>query len=188
MRRLGLALTTVPLVLVAAWACAALWIDGPHSRPLAGALVAGFALAFLAALAFVRPYGRGLVAALVLLTVVLVWWMRIPPSNDRDWLPDVAELPRAQLQGNLLTIENVRDFVYHGDENDVPRWETATFDLSKLEHLDMFFSFWGPTDIAHTIMSWSFADGSALAVSIETRKEKGETYSALLGFFRQFEL
>ena len=52
----------------------------------------------------------------------------------------------------------------------------------------MFFSFWGPTEIAHTIMSWSFADGPALAISIETRKEKGESYSALLGFFRQYEL
>ncbi len=42
--------------------------------------------------------------------------------------------------------------------------------------------------IAHTIASWEFADGSHLAISIETRKEVGEQYSAVLGFFRQFEL
>ncbi len=42
--------------------------------------------------------------------------------------------------------------------------------------------------IAHTIMSWEFADGQHLAISIETRKEAGEEYSAVLGFFRQFEL
>ena len=42
--------------------------------------------------------------------------------------------------------------------------------------------------IAHTIMSWSFSDGQHLAVSIETRKEKGEEYSAVAGFFRQYEL
>jgi hypothetical protein len=100
----------------------------------------------------------------------------------------VAQLPRAQLDGNLLTVENIRDFEYRGDEDYEPRWETATFDLSQLQHLDMFFSYWGPTDIAHTIMSWSFADGQALAISIETRKEKGESYSAILGFFRQYEL
>jgi hypothetical protein len=37
-------------------------------------------------------------------------------------------------------------------------------------------------------MSWEFDDGRHLAISIETRKEKGETYSALRGFFRQYEL
>ena len=42
--------------------------------------------------------------------------------------------------------------------------------------------------IAHTIVSWEFEDGQHLAISIETRKEVGETYSAVLGFFRQFEL
>jgi hypothetical protein len=42
--------------------------------------------------------------------------------------------------------------------------------------------------IAHTIVSWDFDDGQHLAISIETRKEVGEAYSAVLGFFRQFEL
>jgi hypothetical protein len=141
-----------------------------------------------ASLWFARPYGRALVALFVLCAAVVFWWMRIPPSNDRDWMPDVAELPRAQLDGNILTVENVRDFVYRSDNDYDVRWVTRIYDLSKLEHLDMFFSFWGPTDIAHTIMSWSFAEGPALAISIETRKEKGESYSALLGFFRQYEL
>ena len=42
--------------------------------------------------------------------------------------------------------------------------------------------------IAHTILSWQFEDAAPLAISIETRKEVGEDYSALRGFFRQFEL
>jgi Domain of unknown function (DUF4105) len=33
-----------------------------------------------------------------------------------------------------------------------------------------------------------FDDSQNLAISIETRKEKGESYSALRGFFRQYEL
>ena len=82
----------------------------------------------------------------------------------------------------------MRDFAYRSENDYDANWVTRKYDLSKLEHLDMFFSFWGPTDIAHTIMSWSFAEGPALAISIETRKEKGESYSALLGFFRQYEL
>ena len=61
-------------------------------------------------------------------------------------------------------------------------------DLNRIQGLDLFISFWGPTEIAHTIVSWDFDDGQHLAISIETRKEKGESYSALRGFFRQYEL
>jgi hypothetical protein len=53
---------------------------------------------------------------------------------------------------------------------------------------DIFVSFWGPTLYGHTITSWEFDDGRHLAVSIETRSEQGEDYSALRGFFRQYEL
>jgi hypothetical protein len=45
----------------------------------------------------------------------------------------------------------------------------------------------GPA-IAHTFLSFEFAGGEHLAVSIETRKEQGEGYSTLKGFFRQYEL
>lgn len=188
MRATGRVLATALLVPLCVWAGMALWIDGPVSRPLAGACVALFALACVAALWRLRPYRRGLLAVFLLFAAVVFWWVRIPPSNDRDWMADVARLPRAQLDGDILTVENVRDFAYRSETDFDPRWVTMKYDLSKLTHLDMFFSFWGPTDIAHTIMSWSFADGPALAVSIETRKEKGESYSALLGFFRQYEL
>jgi hypothetical protein len=49
-------------------------------------------------------------------------------------------------------------------------------------------SYWASPLIAHTIMSWEFDDGGHLAISIETRKERGESYSAVRGFFRQYEL
>jgi Domain of unknown function (DUF4105) len=54
--------------------------------------------------------------------------------------------------------------------------------------VDLFLSYWGPTEIAHTIVSWEFDNGQHLAISIETRKAKDESYSALRGFFRQYEL
>ena len=42
--------------------------------------------------------------------------------------------------------------------------------------------------MAHTIMSWQFEDAPPLAVSIETRKRKGQEYSAVQGFFKQYEI
>jgi len=178
-----------PVVLAAtAWACAALWIDGPASRPLAGALAVGFAAAVGAALAFVRPMWRGLLVAAILFLLVVGWWRSIPPRNDRDWLPDVARTASATFSGDLVTIHNVRDFDYRSETDYTERWEDRTYDLSKITGADIFISYWGSPLIAHTIMSWAFEDGQHLAISIETRKEKGEEYSALRGFFRQFEL
>ena len=52
----------------------------------------------------------------------------------------------------------------------------------------MYICSWGPEAIVHTISSWDFGDGNHLAISIETRREKSESYSAIRGFFRQFEV
>jgi Domain of unknown function (DUF4105) len=108
---------------------------------------------------------------------VLAWWLTLAPSNDRDWQPDVARLPTATIDGSLLTVHNVRDFSYRGEQTFTESWETRTYDLDTLVGFDMFIAFWGPTLYGHTIASWEFSDGRYLAVSIETRKEKGEEYS-----------
>jgi hypothetical protein len=170
------------------WAAVALWVDGPRPREFAGLLALGLLLVSLTAAKVVRPWRRAFTGVLLLFSAVLVWWLSLTPSNDRDWQADVARLPTATLEGSILTIHNVRSFRYR-DENDFEeRWITATYDLDDLVGYDIFFSFWGPTSYGHTISSWEFADGRHLAISIETRKEQGESYSALRGFFRQFEL
>jgi hypothetical protein len=88
----------------------------------------------------------------------------------------------------VVTIENLRNFDYRSETEYTERWEKRSYDLDRLRGADMFLSFWGPTLIAHTIASWEFEDGPPLAISIETRKEKGEEYSAVRGFFRQYEI
>ena len=105
---------------------------------------------------------------------MLGWWFSIAPSNERDWQPDVARLPSARVEGDIVTVDNVRDFEYRSDTDFTERWETRSYDLSKIEGVDLFISRWGSPLIAHTIMSWEFRDGPPLAISIETRKEAGE--------------
>jgi hypothetical protein len=183
--------TLILFVIIAAavgWAAIALWIDGPHSRVLAGMLAGALVLASIALATLVRPLFRGLVVALMPVVLVALWWTAIPPSNTRDWTPDVARTARATFDGSRVTIENVRNFNYRSEDDYDQRWETRTYDLDQVTGVDLFMSFWGPTEIAHTIVSWEFAGGQHLAISIETRKEKGESYSALRGFFRQYEL
>ena len=171
-----------------AWAALALWIDGPSNPSLAAILSIAFAASCVASLALVRPFFRALLLVVSGLLLVVAWWSQIAPRSDRDWTPDVARLPRASIVGSRMTIENVRNFEYRSETDFTERWETRTYDLDRLRGFDMFLSFWGPTLIAHTIASWEFDDAPPLAISIETRKEKGEAYDALRGFFRQFEL
>lgn len=181
-------LITVVLVLAVAWATAALWFDGPASRWGAGFISALFACGCLVLLIWLRPYRYALFIVFVAFFAVLVWWLSIAPKNDRDWLPDVSRTPYSVLEGTRLTIHNVRNFDYRSETDFTEQWEERTFDLDKLRGADLFVCYWGPTLIAHTIASWEFADGSHLAISIETRKEQGESYSAVRGFFRQYEL
>jgi hypothetical protein len=170
---------------IGAWGAAALWFDGPSARALAGVLAAIF---FGASLVLPQRSVRGMAGAVMLWGAVLVWWSAIPPSNARNWQPDVANPPTATFAGDRVTIRNVRNFDYRSETDFTPHWETRTYDLSQVTGLDIFVSKWGSPYIAHTIMSWEFATGPPLAISIETRKEVGEEYSAVRGFFRQYEL
>ena len=185
---MGQVLAWLVLVPAIAWSAAALWFDGPPERWLAGPLAGGFALGAVAALALLRPFRRASVGVLAAFLVLLGWWLGIPASNEGDWQTDVAKTASASFDGDIVTVRNVRNFDYRSETDYTPRWETRSYDLKQLRGADMFLSYWGPTLIAHTIMSWEFADGSHLAVSIETRKKKGQEYSALLGFFRQYEI
>jgi hypothetical protein len=171
-----------------AWGALALWLDGPQSPPLAGTMAVGLALMSVLLAALVRPFLKGLTAALLPIVAVAIWWSSMAPSNARDWTPDVARTARATFKGNTVTIENVRSFRYRSESEYDQHWETRTYDLDRIRGVDLFMSFWGPTNIAHTIVSWEFDDSQPLAISIETRKEKGESYSALRGFFHQYEL
>jgi hypothetical protein len=187
-KQVGKALVWTLLLLGIAWGALVLWFDGPSARWLAVILSVGFAAGSLILLAVLRPFSRGVLIVLAAFLVLVTWWSLIPPRNDRDWYPDVARLSHATIEGSRLTIENVRNFDYRTETNYTPRWETRAYDLDRLRGVDLFLSFWGPTLVAHTITSWEFDNGQHLAISIETRKEKGESYSAVRGFFRQYEV
>ena len=171
---------------VLCWGTLALHFAGP--RGVADGLAVAWVVSGLAILVLVRPFGRRVAVFAAAGTVLFAWWCTIRPSNERAWQPDVARTAHADVNGDVLTVHNVRNFDYRSETDFTERWETRTYDLGKLDRLDFFMSYWGSPSIAHTIMSWGFTDGQHLAISIETRKEVGESYSAIAGFFRQYEL
>jgi hypothetical protein len=151
------------------------------------ALALGPPLAALIAAWRLRGPGALIVVA-VIFAGVLGWWLSIAPSNDRDWQPEVAKLAYATFDGDKVTIHNIRDFEYRTETDFTPRYVDRTVDLNDIRTIDVVSSYWSGELIAHLFLSFGFADGEQIAVSIETRKERTEEYSTLAGFFRQYEL
>jgi hypothetical protein len=154
-------------------------------RPIGA--VAYAALTLLAFL-FLPRRRRTLLGSVCAFALLVFLFFRIPASNQRDWQPEVAHVPYATINGDKITIHNVRNFDYRTETDFDARWDTRTYDLSKLDSADIIAVYWAGKAIAHVMVSFGFAGKNYLAVSIETRKEKGESYSTLAGFFRQYEL
>jgi hypothetical protein len=154
-------------------------------RPYAAGL---FGLAALAILLFVRPKRRGKAIFLTLFALLVAWWLRMPPSNDRDWQPDLATLAWAEIVGDKVKIHNIRNCDYRTETDFTCHYYDKTFDLSKLKGVDFYLVYWGSPSIAHTMMSFDFEGQGNVCFSIETRKQKGQEYSTVKGFFRQYEI
>jgi hypothetical protein len=136
----------------------------------------------------VRPLPRAFAAWAIAGVALLVWWTSMEPSNTRDWQADVARLPRVEIRGQQLVFHDIRSFEYRSETDFTPRYVDRSYDLADLRGVDLFMSYWGSPAIAHTIMSWQFGNAPPLAISIETRKRKGQEYSAVKGFFKQYEI
>ena len=186
---IGLVITALIIIMLSAWGALALYYSLPAGLNIALAITYALVAIFaVISLAMQRWRRRVLVVYAVLFTVLLVWWNSIEPSNDRDWQTDVAVLPYATIDGDLVTVHNIRNFNYHTETDYIPAYYDKTFDLRKLVSVDLVAVYWMGPAIAHTFLSFGFEGDNYIAVSIETRKEKGEGYSTLKGFFKQYEL
>jgi len=172
---------------ITAWCAGALHL-GP-ARASAAAVAMALAGAFAALSAFatsLRRYALPVFVAAV--AAFCLWWTTITPSNDRQWAPEVAVLPSATIDGDLVTIRNIRNFQYRSETDFTPRYYDKTFDLKELDEADILASYWMGDDIAHIMVSFGFGGRDYLTISIETRKESSESYSTVAGFFRNYEL
>jgi hypothetical protein len=119
-------------------------------------------------------------------------WATRRPSNDRDWTPNEAVLPAAEFDGARVHLRNVRHTAYRTADAYVAAYEDRTVDLDRLERA--WFAvvpFAGQPAVAHTFLSFEFAGDSGpsfVAISVEARKERGETYHFVKGLFRRYEL
>jgi Domain of unknown function (DUF4105) len=187
LRAASLACLALLVAAMTLWATLAISYSDLSGERLRLGLAGAFALGTLAAFLFLPNRRRPLLGFFAAFAVVLFWWLSIEPSNERDWQTEVAVLPYATRDGDRVALHNVRNFDYRTEQDFAPQYEDRTFDLSALDAVDLIAVYWAGDAIAHIMVSFGFG-GEHVAFSIETRKEKGEPYSSLAGFFKKYEL
>lgn len=174
------------------WLCLAIWIQQPLGH-LISLLLIGLWIAF--ALSVLGLYAthffsrkKDILIYSVGFLLALVWYFSLTPQQDRDWNPEVARLLSSEQHGDLVTLNNVRNFAWQSDGSYTERWETRKFDLNNIQGVNILASYWMGPQIAHTLVSFDFKGQAPLVFSIEIRKEQDENFSAIGGFFRKYEL
>lgn len=189
--RISLQLLVSLLILCAGlWAGAALYYQLPLTMPwLAGGLLFWAAVVcFVLVRLWRNRLWHAVLIYLALHAVLLLWWNSLTPSNNHQWEDDVAQMTSGRIEGDQVTLFNVRNFDWHSETEYTPRWETRHYDLSKLTSVDMLTSHWGMDAIAHVLVSFGFDDGQFVTFSVEIRKKKGQQFSEIAGFFKHYEL
>ncbi|EKO3892281.1 hypothetical protein XMD530_000003 [Marinobacterium sp. xm-d-530] len=185
----------VGLILLISTACGslALWYQ-LYDFPFAVSLfvltcwsVLGIACVITLGYRYRRRMRNLLIAYLLLGAILLIWWQTVTPSHQRDWADDVAYLLKSEMQGNQVTLYNVRNFKWRSESDYTANWQTRHYNLEQLVSADLILSYWMGPHIAHTLVSFGFNNGQQLVFSLEIRKERHESFSAIGGLFRQFE-
>jgi hypothetical protein len=178
------------VAMASAWSALALWYKAPGGRAARSAASAAWLV--LAAACLVGLWHGWVAVALAAFAAayagLLIWWIGLSPSNDREWADDVAQMVRGTVNGDRVTLQNVRNFAWRSEVDYTPRWETRSYDLARLISLDMIVSYWSRRTIAHMLISFGFDDGTHVVFSVEIRREKNESFSEIGGFFKEFEL
>jgi hypothetical protein len=186
----GLLAATAVLAAVSGWCATALWFQargGVRARQVKIGLWLLFSL--LAVVGLWCGYARvALLAFALAYAAVLWWWRSLKPSNDRQWADDVAQTSHGEVSGDEVTLHNVRNFRWRSNSDYVQSWETRRYDLRQLRSVDMITSYWSSRAIAHLLFSFGFTDGQQVVFSVEIRRERGEVYNEIGGFFKEFEL
>jgi hypothetical protein len=128
----------------------------------------------------------GLIAGFLLVRGL---WEFNRPSNDRVWIDVNARTVSAELNGDQVRIRNFRSAHWRTAKDYDLNWEERTYDLAQLRTVDFVISpFAFGRTFAHTFLTFGFADGEYVAISVEIRRERGESYSPVRGMFRHYEV
>ena len=184
-------LISIVVAVMSAWGGLAIYYSNLPGEWLRKVLAVAFVLFGAALLIWYFLSARRILPLFIFCAAFLLlvgWWSTIPAMQDRDWAPEYAKLTHATINGDLVTIYNIRNFDYRTETDFTPRYYDKTFDLRQLDSVDVIASYWMGDAIAHVFLSFGFAGKDFLAISIETRRQRHQSYSTVAGFFKQYEL
>jgi hypothetical protein len=187
LRAVGIAILWIALTALTLWAAAALYVDfriAVLRIPVTLIYVLGIVTIF------VKLKRSFWTVALSLLGFfcVLAWWLTLKPSNIGNWQSDVERTAWAEIDGDRVTIHNLRNCDYRTETDYANCWSDRTLYLSQIRAADLFLTNWGIPFASHPIVSFQFGDNDHVAFSIEARYKTGQSYSTILGCFRQYGL
>jgi hypothetical protein len=133
------------------------------------------------------------------ITLLILLWLGyryfvLQPSNERDWEYGMDVLPHITIEGDVVHVQHVRDYRWPADGPPSSDYVDRTYDVRRLERvwfieepftMTLFPGFKG---VAHTYFVFDFQDQPPVAVSVESRRERGEQYDALRGMINEYEL
>jgi len=179
-------LASVVLSILSIWGGMALWFQLPALR-LPAVVAWGVGAIVTLVLWWRKRDARVALPWLTGMIALMAWWSTLQPTHDRVWADDVSRMVTGRVQGGVVTLDQVRNFDWRSDTDYTQRWEARSYDLDQLRSVDVAMSYWMGAAIAHTLVSFGFADGRYLTFSIEIRKQRGESFDAVAGFFKGFE-
>lgn len=187
LRAIGTTVAWLILAVLTLWAVSALYVDFRIA-----ALRFPFALLYVVGIiAILFKFKRSRWAALLCLAgfcCVLAWWLTLKPSNEGNWQTDSDRTAWAEMDGDRVTIHNLRNCDYRTETDYTNCWSDRTLYLSQIRAADFFLTNWGIRFASHPIVSFESGDNEHVAFSIEARYKAGQSYSTILGFFRQYGL
>jgi hypothetical protein len=187
LRAIGITIMWFVLTLLTLWAVAALYVD----LRIAVLRIPVTLIFILGIIAIVFKFkGSPWASALCLVgfCCVLAWWLTLKPSNDGNWQSNVDRTAWTEMDGDRITIHNLRNCDYRSETVYTNCWGDRTLYLSQLRAADLFLTNWGIPFASHPIVSFQFGDNEHVAFSIEARYKIGQSYSTILGCFRQYGL
>src|SRR6202158_178694 len=151
MRGVGITGMWCTLALLTLWAAAALHV---HFRvaALRVPLAVIYVLGTIAILLKVESRRWAAALCFACFCVVLGWWLSLKPSNDGAWQPDVARTAWAEMDGDRVTIHNLRNCDYRTETNYTNCWSDRTVYLSQIRAADFFLTNWGLRWATHPLL------------------------------------
>lgn len=137
---------------------------------------------------FWRCIGLATLGVIVLFALSMILAV---PRNDREWTALQKTLPQITWHGDSVTIDHVRMNRFRSRTDYDSHESSVTYNLNQIQKTWYVLApFTGKEQygLAHSFLTFDFADGKHLSVSIEARREETEKFSPWKGLLRSYEL